>query len=182
MSLRITLMGALLALSSVWQPAMAQGKVTEEQRREFVSRLSSYGQCNQSCAADLAVLIVDQSAASALAIAGLVKGGQSKALKGPSGYLALYVVLRQIWTSGGKIVDTHKVCAQTCDKLYSDVVELGRAGLLGPITNSTPVPEDWFKEPKVKALWDKHIKPLKPSDLPAAFHNDARWREIMNTA
>jgi hypothetical protein len=177
----LALVGALVALLVTSQGAIAQAKIGEEQRKEFVRRLAAYGQCNQSCAADVAKVILDEGGAATLAVAGLAKG-DSKVLKGPAGILSFYLVLNQIWAGGNKIVDTHKVCAQSCDKLYSDIQELGSAGLLGPITAGKPIPEEWFKDPKVKALWDKHIKPLKASDLPAAFHNDARWKEIMNTA
>jgi len=159
----------------------AQAPVDSVQRQELASRLSSYGSCNASCAKDLAGLIADEGVSSALVVLGLTKGN-SKLLKGPVGYLSAYAAFVKIKASGGKIIDTYKVCVQTCDGLYKDVVDLGSAGLLGPITKDTPVPETWFADPKVKAIWEKYIRPLNSQELPAQFHNDARWKEIADTA
>ena len=166
-------------LSNLPSSAHAQA-VSEAQRQELTRRLSSYDSCNLSCAEDLVVLTCNEGVADALAVLGLAKGGGTL-LKGPVKYLSLYAVFQKIKASGGKIVDTYKVCAQSCDDLYRDIAELSSAGLLGPITKQNPIPETWFNDPKVQAIWDKYIRPLKPSDLPAQFQNDARWKEIMNT-
>lgn len=163
-------------------PTANSQSVSSSQREELKSRLSSYGQCQATCAEDLAVLIVDKGVDDALAVAGLIKGGKSKPLSGPTGKLAFYAVLRKIYNSVGEVIDAYGVCSSSCDALHKDVVELGRSGLLGPITKGQPIPEDWFEDPRVRKIWDEYIKPLDPSDLPWQFHNDKRWAEIMNTA
>lgn len=168
-------------LSGISWATSAQSGVSEAQRKILVDRLSSYGSCNFSCATDLLTLTTKEGAKDALTIIGLTKG-DSKVLKGKVGKLSVYVAFLQLKESGGKIVDTYKVCVQTCDKLYDDIVELGSSGLLGPISKDQPVPDSWFENPKVKAIWEKRIRPLKASELPATFHNDKRWQEVMNTA
>jgi hypothetical protein len=80
------------------------------------------------------------------------------------------------------MVDSYKACAQSCDALYSDVVDLARAGLLGPITHEKPIPADWFMDPRVKDIWQKYFKSLQPLDLPVEFRNDSKWKAILNTA
>lgn len=177
----IVLVATCALLISGTQAALAQTAVSGTERAQLVQRLSSFDSCNADCAKNLAVLIVDGGVASALVVAGVVKGSE-KLKSEKMHYLSLYAVLRKVWASGGDIIDTYKVCAQTCDSLYHDVVELGRSGLLGPIADNTPVPETWFNDPKVKAIWNSHFKPRKPVNFPPQFHNDAKWKMILNTA
>src|SRR5258708_16741242 len=100
----------------------AQAPVDSAQRQQLTSRLSSYNSCNASCAKDLAGLIADEGVSSALVVLGLTKGN-SKLLKGPVGYLSAYAAFVKIKASGGKIIDTYKVCVQTCARLYKHDVD-----------------------------------------------------------
>lgn len=151
-----------------------------EERQILTERLAAHGSCNKECAKSLAALLFDESITNALAVIGLVKG--SSKLSTSEKALSLYALLRLIKASGAKVVDSHKVCAANCDTLYSDVVELAQSGLLGPITKGRPVPDAWFDEPKVRAIWGKYFLSLTPAQMPPQFHNDRRWKEIMNTA
>ncbi|MBX5157669.1 hypothetical protein HJB89_11100 [Rhizobium sp. NZLR8] len=144
----------LLASSSFAQDASAY-------KKELRSALESYTACTTSCSATLAADIIDKGVDMGLKTVGALKTSSSKdSVK----YVTFYVLMRSIYDSGAKLINDNAACYNTCDSLNKEIVELGRAGLLGPMLKDGNIDEATFTNQRILDAYQKFVKPIQ---LPA---------------
>jgi hypothetical protein len=159
----------------------AVGYEAAVEKQALRTALEQYSSCNQTCATDLAVVIVDKTIEEGLdLIASLqtLATAKNKLMRAA----LFYTLARRAVERGEKIVSTHGACAQECDKLHSDVVTLARAGLLGPMLRDGRIDSAVFANPKILAVYIKYLKPIPPENLPWHFHNQDWWRRVRDSA
>ena len=148
-----------------------------QQRQELQYQLDHYTSCQASCSRELALALTDKGIEVGLAAITLL----SKADSSVKGIAALSLAAR-VWNTGEEISTKYGVCVDQCDVLHAEIVELGRAGVLGNmLSNATSNPQV-FNDPALFNLWLQNLKPIPPGDLPAIFHNDIEWDKFQRTA
>ena len=144
-------------------------------REELEFQLEKYTDCQGACASEMAKALTHEFIEAGLAIIGL--STDSTIIRSFAGY----TLARRVWIRGEEIISESGLCARSCDELEEAIVELGRAGLLGPLISEGPIDPETFSEPAMLELWLEHVPPIDPRELPATFHNDIRWDEIQRT-
>lgn len=150
--------------------------------------LQEYTECNQNCAIELATIIIDKGIDQAIDLVASIpnisseKNKNTSAEKNKKLRIALfYALARRSAERGEKIMSSHGACSNSCDKLNSDIVELARAGALGPMLKDDKVDPEIFKNQRILEIYLKYVKPIPPNQLPWTFHNDEWWKKIGST-
>ena len=169
--------GIVLTLSC--QNSVAQRPISEVQKDELAAALSLYSKCNAACSAAVAGNVLDQGVDASLAfVAALAATPANK----KTAMAAWYVFARTVFQGGSKVVSNHGACAAKCDAMYSDIVSLGQAGVLGPLLKDGKVNEAALNNPKVVEAYSRYLKPLPSGSLPWQFHNEKWWDKVNHTA
>lgn len=165
-------MTCFLALAAV-APANAYDAAVD--KAALKTALQQYGSCSGDCAAALVPLILNASVDVGLKTLGTMKATEkaSKMVK----YASFYALIRMINETGAKVLKEHKACYETCDSLNKEIVELGRAGLLGPMLKDGKIDEAAFSNQRIIDAFTKFLKPIQ---LPAEEKGEA-WAKYISS-
>jgi hypothetical protein len=144
--------------------------------KEDVRRaLEVYTSCNGSCALDLAEKIGNESVDLGLETVGFLASARSTDVSKRVKVVMFYALMRSAYERSKKVISTHAVCTNKCDELNQEIVTLGRAGLLGPMTRGEQVNEAALNKPEI---WNAYLRFVKPVQLPAEHRGERWWRHI----
>ena len=144
--------------------------------KEDVRRaLQGYTSCNSSCAVELAEKIGNESVDLGLETVGFLASARSTEVSKKVKVVMFYALMRSAYERSKKVISTHAVCASKCDELNKEIVSLGRAGLLGPMTRGEQVNETALNKPEI---WNAYLRFVKPVQLPAEHRGEQWWRYV----
>jgi hypothetical protein len=171
--LRSTRVFLAAAAICVLAPVSALAYDPSVDRAALKAALQKYTSCTSDCAAELGLRILNESVDVGLKTVGAIKANASapNAIK----YASFYVLLRSVYESGKKIINSNAACYSSCDSLNKEIVELGRAGLLGPMLKGGNVEESTFNNPRILDAYQKFLKPIQ---LPAE-ERGAAWAKYI---
>jgi hypothetical protein len=167
-----------LLMTALGAPAISEEYKVSIAQDELKKALEKYSSCQGGCALELSKMIFEGVPTTVVSGFGAM-AAQEASIPDSIKVLTWVAFAQYLYNTGEKIVDDNKACYESCDALNSEIIRLGRAGLLGPMLRGDSIDLEALKD---GAVFRAFLQFIKPIELPAEHRGKEWWDLVRSTA